>query len=223
MIRSIFLKRAVSIALVSVSLIQVGCTDSDGDESDDCQPIWTMDRSQITSNYSIRNSYLELEVQNAEPGIAIEVAQDGLVGDFSISANFDAFSAGTGSGGFAQMIVLDPLQPENGMCGASIGSGMIDAFVDFPSIQSDSRFTNGSSGSFMLSRIGGEVTATCTVGSKTASRTSVFVADDLTVAFQIGSNDSLLSGTTAIRIHEFLVSDSTAISGDDFNCDRVSF
>ena len=216
----ISLHRAFSLPFVAILFAFVGCSNDEEDIT--CSPIWVLERGQLTARHMVDNGELMLEVKNANQGVAVSISQDGLSGDFLITASFDAFAPGTGSGGFAQMKVFDPVLPDQGICGASIGSGMIDAFVAYPGTSPDSRFTNDSSGEFIIQRSGNRVTAKCTVGEKTASRTSTFTDSDLTLSLEIGSNDEQLSGTTTINITEFMVSDSAGISSDDFECDRVS-
>lgn len=185
----------------------------------DCPTVWTVSTSQLTAKAEARSGEMLIEVSGAEPGVAVSVYQDGLIGDFSITANFDAFTPGTGTGGYAQMIVYDPLQPQAGISGTAIANGRIESFVGYPGGLSDSRLINGSQGTMKIERTGSTITATCTVGMDRSLKIRDFVDSDLRVAFQVGSNDTTLSGTTGIRIQEFIVEQGEGIFADEFSCE----
>lgn len=197
-----------------------GCPQDIGDE---CPAVWTVETAQLTATADIRSGEAHLEVAAAEPGVALSMYQDGLSGDFSITADFDAFVPGTGTGGYAQMIVYDPLQPQEGITGNAIANGRIESFVGYPGGLSDSRLINGSQGTMTISREGNVITTSCTVGMDHSQKVQEFIATDLRVAFQIGSNDTTLSGTTGIRIQEFLVEQGEGIFADDFSCESYLY
>lgn len=201
-------------------LLFTGC---DQEQIDECPAVWKLETAQLTAKAEIRSSELHLEVAAAEPGVALSLYQEGLSGDFSITAEFDGFIPGTGTGGFAQMIVYDPLQPQEGITGNAIANGRIESFVGYPGGLSDSRLINGSQGTMTIAREGNVVTTSCTVGMDQSQKVQEFISSDLRVAFQIGSNDTTLSGTTGIRIQEFLVEQGAGISADDFSCDSYLY
>lgn len=187
----------------------------------DCATDWQTDRFQLTANAKSENDALRIEVQNSERSMAIEVFQIGLTGDFSITANFDAFSPGMGYGGFAQMVVSETDSNRLGICGTSIGNGMMEAFVAYPFEHTDSRFTNSSSGTFSIERSNSTIITICTIGELTVSKTGLFSNESLKISFQVGSNGEQLFGTTGITITDFSVSENAGIDSDYFDCDRV--
>lgn len=209
--------RINQLLLLFLTFCTIGCTTKE----DDCETDWQKQRTQLTASARIEHSELRLEVTSSEPGPAIQVFQDGLSGDFHLFIRFDAFSGGTGEGGYAQFSVSEPIAENESIAGASIGLGLIDAFVDYPSSRIDSRFTTGTSGTIELIRQDTIVSSTVTVGDNEASVSSGFTSNDLQVTFEVGSNRGQLSGTTAITITEFQVLEGEGINSEAFDCEAV--
>lgn len=206
-----------AIALVSFLALS-SCQEN---EHGGCDSNWAVNRNQLTAMAQVEDGTMRIEVRNSEPGLAIEIFQVSLTGDFMITATFDSFSPGIGQGGYAQLIVSELESDSLGFSGLSIGGGMIEAFVAYPFEHPDSRFTEARAGIFTIERTDSLITTSCIAGEMNVSKTRPFSSADLKVAFQVGSTNELLTGTTGITITQFNVSDDAGVESDKYDCDLV--
>ena len=188
-------------------------------EEEPCDTPWTKDRSQFTATAKVADGNMRVEVVASEPGNAIAVFQDSIEGEFEISIDFDEFSPGTGDGGYAQVVLFDAEAMNAPISGASIGTGMIDAFVGYPNGSLDSRMTNGTSGTISISRLDGIVTSSISVGNKLAETSSVLTASPLRISIEVGSNQGQVQGTTGFTITRIRLSDDNGTIPDGFDCE----
>lgn len=199
-----------------------------------CEAIWAVDyvNPTLIAEIDSVNKTLSLQIPNMTPGgIQGEAYQAYFIGDFIAVAPFSNFVATLPGGGngrpYAEMIMYNSEMPDTildtTMVRAGISSDKIYAMIG---LQTDEkmRLVTTTSGTFKISKISGQLTAQVIAGGDTVSKSLTMPMNPVRLAFRLGSfNDSIVMGTTAIKINSFNVSgtsDCTLLS-DEFKCNSI--
>jgi hypothetical protein len=217
--------------LMAISTLAMACGGGDGDPDAGnpdaaCPGLWEVSPGVggAVADAVVTGGALEIDATNAPEGPAISIAQTGITGDFSATFTFAEFTAGGGTGGFAQALVVDTADPITLQVVSGIGInpivGVSAGFV-VPAGTVDLQETTAVSGTMRLARTGTTLTATTTVGATSATASGTASQDPLKIGIQVGSNDGTATGTS-IRILDFSITDGGgAVASDAFDCDSL--
>jgi hypothetical protein len=207
-----------------------GCNQGPG-----CDSIWGIEltnQSMIIEIDSV-NTTLSLQVPNMNPGgIQGEAYQAYFTGDFIAVAQFSNFvcpssPCGTCGRPYAEMVMYNSETPDTILDTTFVRAGISSTHIySMIGLQKDEkpRLITTTSGTFRIEKIGPSLTSQVIAGGDTVSMNLSMPMTPIRFAFRLGSfNDSLVVGTTAIKIDAFNVSGTSGATlfGDDFTCNSI--
>jgi hypothetical protein len=210
--------RFIGLLLIGATACGGAGADDDGDsDAASCPKVWTVLAGADTSA-SIEDSYLVLTGSNLA-GRDLQVYQDGLEGDFRISAVFELTPGSAGP--FVRIAVTDPAGV-GGMGGVDSLPAIGVGAYELPANQ-----TGGFAATTAIPA-GAEIRRTGTTldilagTPETARAISVpnFTTGPARVWFFLGSTGTSSAVTTA-RIGELNVFSGTGVAPDTFDCDSL--
>lgn len=208
----------LAMAVAFVSACKKKTTDTP--KTDTCDKVWTVLSSAKTYSATVTGGYLQMSVTNCKTTEQLSVYRQSLTGDFTAVINFTNFTPGTGLGGFAQMVISDPLKLDSGFVLCGIGSGLISAQVGKKSANVAS-CPNGY-GKMTITRSGTSLTATIESDAYTATQTGQWLSTTSNIGIQLGSNINDLSGSLGIRVMDVTVTTtSTTWMAEKFDCNSL--
>jgi len=169
---------------------------------------------------AIGGGSLTLTAPSIPSGIAVQVVQTGLTGDFTATFNVTGFVAG-GTGAYLQAVVSADVASPTAFFSAAIGTSPV---VGVSAAQqpgtADLQPTTATATMLRFTRTGTSLTATATAGSTTATATGTEAASPLRIGLQLGTNGGAVSAPTTVTITELTLT-GTGASADAFDCDSL--
>lgn len=206
------------------------CNDEPG-----CESIWLteyVNPSLIIEIDSV-NKELSLQIPNMTPGgVQGEVFQSYFTGDFNVVAKFDNFVApsspcGTCGRPYAEMIMYNSEAPDTVLDTSYVRAGISSTSIyTMIGLSKDEkpRIITTTSGEFRIGRFGPNMSGSVIAGGDTVSLAMTMPFNPVRFAFRLGSfNDSIVVGSTAIKITQFSVSGTTGCTlfSDQFTCNSI--
>jgi hypothetical protein len=213
--------------LLFSSLFALGWVACNGN-SDNCEQIWDVDRRLSTAIVEITPNAAELSMQIEDcSGIAAEVRQLNISGDFSVIAEFKNFIGGSGLAPYVSMVVYDPTLPDTILDTTVVEVGMFKNRLFSTVAFGDTSFkvTAANTGRFQIRRNGSQVTAFAIAGIDTAFKaTTTYAGNPRRIGLRIGTNDStkVSIGRTGVKFTKFdVIFSNGTIRRDEFFCNSL--
>jgi len=213
--------RKLFLPLLAVFVFAISCK-----ETEDCTQLWFVNDKAIgVSNIFIDEEQFELSVQfNNWSGLAAEIFQDNIGGNFSVIADYRNWQTGTAAAEpYFALTIWDPTLPDTILDTTIVEVGLMRNRLYSMTELGDTVFrtTNSTDGSLRLSRAGSSITAIAIAGIDTAFATGSYIGKPRRIGFRIGTKDStkVSFGTTGVKVSKFeVVNSNGSIVRDDFNC-----
>jgi hypothetical protein len=213
--------RKLFLPILFIFVFVTGC-----EKTESCTSLWFVNNFAVgASNIFIDEEQFELSVQfNNWSGLAAEIFQDNIGGNFSVIADYRNWQTGTASAEpYFALTIWDPTLPDTILDTTIVEVGLMRNRLYSMTELGDTTFrtTNSTEGSLRLTRAGNSITAIAIAGIDTAFATGTYIGKPRRIGFRIGTKDStkVSFGTTGIKIPTFeVVNTNGSIVRDDFNC-----
>ncbi len=222
--------------VVLLSGLILGLFSCDGcNQGEPCDSIWGIEManpSMIIEVDSV-NKTLSLQVANMNPGgVQGEAYQAYFSGDFNVQAPFSNFvcpssPCGTCGRPYAEMVMYNSETPDTIQDTTIVRAGISSTHIySYIGLQKDQkiRLATTTSGVFRIQKIGSSLLSQVIAGGDTVTMNIAMPMNPIRFAFRLGSfNDSLVVGTTAIKINAFNVSGTSGATlfSDEFKCNSI--
>lgn len=212
--------------VLGLILLTIGIVSCNGD--DECEKVWEVYKRLSTSIVEIPENVPELSLQIEDcAGLAAEVRQINISGDFNILAEFRNFVGGSGKTPYFSMCIYDPTLPDTILDTTVIEVGMFKNRLFSTVKYGDTAFkvTAANQGKLQIRRSGSLVTAFAIAGVDTAyNAIPTYSGMPRRVALRIGTMDSteVSFGKTAVKFTKFdVIFSNGSIKRDEFFCNTL--
>lgn len=216
--------RKIIPALAALSLvIAPACKkkNTGNTNTDNCEKVWTVIKpSAGVSSATIEGGVLNMSITDCKTTDLLNIYRGNLSGDFTVTVNYESFTPATGTGGFTQLVVADPLKVDSGFVICGIGNGLISTAIGKGA--ADIKNTTSNSGKLTIIRSGNNITARTESGGTTSESVRTWLSTDCNVGFQMGTNGTALSGKLSIKILDITVTKGSGTwMNEKFDCNSL--